>query len=89
MRASCVVSWIMAWIGILVPAPEVVNNAAFIVIFPLTFASSANAADTVTISGRAYSFNHMSTYLEGATIKPGMAVSTRHSSSEASSISTS
>ena len=31
------VSWIMAWIGMLVPSPEVVNNAAFIVIFPLTF----------------------------------------------------
>ena len=31
------ISWIMAWIGMLVPTPEVVNNAAFIVIFPLTF----------------------------------------------------
>lgn len=31
------VSWIMAWIGMLVPSPEVVNNASFIVIFPLTF----------------------------------------------------
>ncbi len=31
------ISWIMAWIGLLVPAPEVVNNASFIVIFPLTF----------------------------------------------------
>jgi ABC transporter DrrB family efflux protein len=31
------ISWIMAWIGLLVPSPEVVNNAAFIVIFPLTF----------------------------------------------------
>jgi ABC transporter DrrB family efflux protein len=30
-------SWIMAWVGLLVPSPEVVNNAAFIVIFPLTF----------------------------------------------------
>jgi ABC-type multidrug transport system permease subunit len=27
----------MAWIGMLVPSPEVVNNASFIVIFPLTF----------------------------------------------------
>lgn len=37
-------------------------------------------ADTVTISGRAYSFNHMSTYLEGATIKvreiPGLSATT-------------
>jgi ABC transporter DrrB family efflux protein len=31
------VSWIMAWIGLLVPSPEVFNNASFIVIFPLTF----------------------------------------------------
>ncbi|MFZ5869868.1 MAG: ABC transporter permease [Actinomycetota bacterium] len=31
------VSWVMAWIGMLVPTPEVVNNAAFIVIFPMTF----------------------------------------------------
>jgi len=30
-------SWIMAWVGLLVPGPEVVNNASFIVIFPLTF----------------------------------------------------
>jgi ABC transporter DrrB family efflux protein len=31
------ISWIMAWIGLLVPSPEVVNNASFMVIFPLTF----------------------------------------------------
>ncbi len=31
------VSWIMAYIGLLVPSPEVVNNASFIAIFPLTF----------------------------------------------------
>ncbi len=31
------ISWIMAWVGLLVPTPEVVNNASFIVIFPLTF----------------------------------------------------
>jgi ABC transporter DrrB family efflux protein len=31
------VSWIMAFIGLIVPSPEVVNNASFIVIFPLTF----------------------------------------------------
>jgi ABC-2 type transport system permease protein len=30
-------SWVMAWVGLLVPSPEVVNNAAFMVIFPLTF----------------------------------------------------
>jgi len=31
------VSWIMAWVGLLVPSPEVVNNASFMIIFPLTF----------------------------------------------------
>jgi ABC-2 type transport system permease protein len=30
-------SWVMAMVGLLAPSPEVVNNAAFIVIFPLTF----------------------------------------------------
>ena len=30
-------SWIMAYVGLLVPSPEVVNNASFIVIFPVTF----------------------------------------------------
>ena len=30
-------SWIMALIGLIVPSPEVVNNASFVVIFPLTF----------------------------------------------------
>ena len=31
------ISWVMALIGLLVPSPEVVNNASFIVIFPMTF----------------------------------------------------
>lgn len=30
-------SWVMACIGLLVPTPEVVNNATFVVLFPLTF----------------------------------------------------
>lgn len=30
-------SWIMAWVGLLVPSVEVINNASFMVIFPLTF----------------------------------------------------
>ena len=34
------ISWIMAWIGLIVPSPEVVNNAAFVVIFPLTFVAN-------------------------------------------------
>ncbi|MGY5884526.1 ABC transporter permease [Modestobacter lacusdianchii] len=31
------ISWLMAMVGLLVRTPEVVNNASFIVIFPLTF----------------------------------------------------
>ena len=31
------ISWVMAYVGLLVRTPEVVNNASFIVIFPLTF----------------------------------------------------
>jgi ABC-2 type transport system permease protein len=31
------ISWVMAYVGLLVRTPEIVNNAAFIVIFPLTF----------------------------------------------------
>ncbi|MGI8667705.1 MAG: ABC transporter permease [Jatrophihabitans sp.] len=34
------ISWIMAWVGLIVPSPEVVNNASFIVIFPLTFVAN-------------------------------------------------
>jgi ABC transporter DrrB family efflux protein len=34
------VSWIMAWLGLLIPSPEVINNASFIVIFPLTFVAN-------------------------------------------------
>jgi ABC transporter DrrB family efflux protein len=30
-------SWVMAVVGLMVPSPEVVNNASFMVIFPLTF----------------------------------------------------
>jgi ABC-2 type transport system permease protein len=31
------ISWVMAYVGLIVPSPEVVNNAAFMTIFPLTF----------------------------------------------------
>jgi ABC transporter DrrB family efflux protein len=31
------ISWIMAYVGLLVPSPEVVSNASIMVIFPLTF----------------------------------------------------
>ena len=31
------ISWIMAYVGMIVPSPEVVNNASMMVIFPATF----------------------------------------------------
>ena len=31
------ISWVMALIGLMAPAPEVVSNSAFMVIFPMTF----------------------------------------------------
>ena len=34
-------SWVMACVGLVVPSPEVVNNASFMVIMPLTFISNA------------------------------------------------
>ena len=33
-------SWVMAYVGLLVKTPEVVNNASFIVIFPMTFVAN-------------------------------------------------
>ncbi len=34
-------SWVMAYVGLLVPSVEVINNASFVVIMPLTFVSNA------------------------------------------------
>lgn len=34
-------SWVMALVGLLVPSPQVINNASFMVIMPLTFISNA------------------------------------------------
>ena len=34
-------SWVMAFLGMLVRSPEVINNVSFLVLFPLTFISSA------------------------------------------------
>ena len=31
------ISWIMAYVGLIVPSVEVINNASFMVIFPMTF----------------------------------------------------
>src|SRR5690606_9090704 len=34
-------SWVMAYVGLLVPSVEVINNASFMVIMPMTFVSNA------------------------------------------------
>ena len=34
------ISWVMAYVGLLVPSPEVVNNVSSMVIFPMTFVSN-------------------------------------------------
>jgi ABC-2 type transport system permease protein len=33
-------SWVMTYVGLIVPTPEVVNNASFMVIFPVTFVAN-------------------------------------------------
>jgi ABC-type multidrug transport system permease subunit len=35
------ISWVMAWVGLMVPSVDVINNASFVVIMPLTFVSNA------------------------------------------------
>ncbi|MEM7273541.1 MAG: ABC transporter permease [Actinomycetota bacterium] len=47
-------SWILAWVGLLVPSPEVLNSASFVVIFPLTFIANTfvpaeNLPDTLRV----------------------------------------
>ena len=35
------ISWVMSWVGLIVPSVDVINNASFMVIMPLTFVSNA------------------------------------------------
>lgn len=35
------ISWVMAYVGLIVPSVDVINNASFMVIMPLTFISNA------------------------------------------------
>ena len=37
---SYAISWIMAYVGLIVPTPEVVQNASFVILFPATFIAS-------------------------------------------------
>jgi len=49
-------SWVMALIGLIVPSPEVVNNASFMIIFPFTFiANTFVLAQTLNPTLRAIS----------------------------------
>lgn len=48
-------SWVMAYVGLSVPSVEVVNNASFIVIFPLTFiANTFVPAESLPTALRAF-----------------------------------
>ncbi|MGL4744850.1 MAG: ABC transporter permease [Dermatophilaceae bacterium] len=61
-------SWIMAWVGLIVRTPEVVNNASFIVIFPLTFIANT-FVDSTTLPGPLETFaswNPVSTVTQAA-----------------------
>ncbi|WP_322411237.1 ABC transporter permease [Microbacterium invictum] len=41
MLFSYAFSWVMAFLGLVVRSPEVINNASFLILFPLTFISNA------------------------------------------------
>jgi ABC-2 type transport system permease protein len=61
-------SWVMAFVGLLAPTPEVVNNAAFIVIFPMTFVANT-FVPLETLPGPLKAFaewNPVSSVTEGA-----------------------
>jgi ABC-type polysaccharide/polyol phosphate export permease len=62
------ISWIMAYIALLVPTPEVVNNAAFMVLFPLTFiANTFVPAETLPAPLRVFAnWNPVSTVAQAA-----------------------
>lgn len=62
------ISWIMAWVGLKVRTPEVVGNASFIVIFPLTFiANTFVPAENLPAALRAFAgWNPVSTLAHAA-----------------------
>ncbi|CCH86440.1 ABC-type polysaccharide/polyol phosphate export systems, permease component [Modestobacter italicus] len=65
---SYAISWLMALVGLTVRTPEVVNNASFIVIFPITFvASTFVPLETFpTVLRRFAEWNPVSTVAQGA-----------------------
>jgi ABC-2 type transport system permease protein len=61
-------SWVMAFLGMSVRSPEVINNASFLILFPLTFISNAFVpSDTLPGPLRAIAeFNPVSALVLGA-----------------------
>ena len=61
-------SWVMAWVGLIVPTPEVVQNASFIVLFPLTFiANTFTPIDNFPTPLRVFAeWNPVSSLTQGA-----------------------
>ena len=75
-------SWVMAYLGMLVRSPEVINNVSFLVLFPLTFISNAFVpSETLPTPLRVFAeFNPVSALVQAArelfgNVPPGSAVS--------------
>lgn len=67
------ISWVMAYVGLLVRTPEVVNNASFIVIFPVTFIANTFVS-TSTLPGPLATFanwNPISAVTQAARVRFG------------------
>lgn len=74
-------SWMMAYLGMLVRSPEVINNVSFLVLFPLTFISNAFVpADTLPTPLRVFAeYNPVSALVQAVrelfgNVPPGAAV---------------
>lgn len=61
-------SWVMAFLGMSVRSPEVINNVSFLVLFPLTFLSNAFVpSDTLPAPLRVFAeFNPVSSLVQAA-----------------------
>ena len=75
-------SWVMAYLGMLVRSPEVINNVSFLVLFPLTFISNAFVpSETLPTPLRVFAeFNPVSALVQAArelfgNVPPGSKVS--------------
>ncbi len=61
-------SWVMALLGMSVKTPEVINNASFMILFPLTFVSNAFVpSDTLPLVLRVFAeWNPVSSLVQAA-----------------------